>query len=271
MFYKLEKLILFITFAMKLSIIGGGAMGGALARGLINTNHVSPKDIIISDPVTSHLTDLQEKGVKIISANKEAAKDADFVVVAVKPWLISEVISDIAPAINIHKSEVCCIVAGIKAADIYNMFKANVPDKLSIAIPNTAMAVAESMTFVVSVNGKPDIAMTVFGYLGKAMEIEERLLPAATALASCGIAFAMRYVRASCEGGVELGFKASQAKDIVCQTLTGAVALLSNPDSHPEVEIDKVTTPGGITIKGLNAMERFGFTTAVIEGLKACK
>lgn len=246
-------------------------MGGALARGLINTNHFSPKEITISDPVTSHLKDLKENGVKIISNNKEAVKDADFVVVAVKPWLFNEVITDISPAIHIHKTEVCCIVAGIKAAEIYNMFEGNVPEKLSIVIPNTAMSVAESMTFVVSINGKPDIAMTVFGYLGKAMEIEERLLPAATALASCGIAFALRYVRASCEGGVELGFKASQAKDIVCQTLTGAVSLLSNPDSHPEVEIDKVTTPGGITIKGLNTMERFGFTTSVIEGLKAAK
>lgn len=244
-------------------------MGGAFARGLISLGKSTAKDITISDPVSSHLNDLKELGANIISNNKDAVNGADFVVVAVKPWLISEVLAEIAPVLNTVQTEVCCIVAGIKAAEIYNMFKGRVPQKLSIAIPNTAMVEAQSMTFVVSVNGKPDIAMTEFGFLGKVMEIEERLLPAATALASCGIAFALRYIRASSEGGVQLGFKASQAKDIVCQTLAGAISLLRNPDSHPESEIDKVTTPGGITIKGLNAMERNGFTNAVIQGLLA--
>jgi len=89
------------------------------------------------------------------------------------------------------------------------------------------------------------------------------------ALASCGIAYVMRYIRAASEGGVELGMYASDAKKIVMQTMLGAVKLLESTGNHPEAEIDKVTTPGGITIRGLNAMEANGFTTAVIEGLKA--
>ena len=92
---------------------------------------------------------------------------------------------------------------------------------------------------------------------------------AATALCSCGIAYAMRYVRAATEGGVELGIYPHKAKEYVLATLRGAVELLEATGNNPEVEIDKVTTPGGITIKGLNAMEAHGFTTAVIEGLKA--
>ena len=104
---------------------------------------------------------------------------------------------------------------------------------------------------------------------GKAMLIKEELMPAATSLASCGIAFALRYIRAAQEGGVELGFRPQEAQEIVCQTLKGAIDLLSQEGAHPEAEIDKVTTPGGLTIRGLNAMEACGFTHSVQQGLRA--
>jgi pyrroline-5-carboxylate reductase len=81
----------------------------------------------------------------------------------------------------------------------------------------------------------------------------------------------MRYVRAASEGGVELGFKAADAQRIVMQTMKGAVELLQASGMHPEAAIDLVTTPGGVTIRGLNAMEEAGFTHAVIHGLKASK
>ena len=103
----------------------------------------------------------------------------------------------------------------------------------------------------------------------RAMLIEESAMAAATSLASCGIAYALRYVRAAMEGGVELGIRADEAKRIVMQTLRGAVDVLEANNSHPEAEIDRVTTPGGLTIKGLNAMEAAGFTHSVIEGLRA--
>ncbi|MEG0253332.1 MAG: pyrroline-5-carboxylate reductase dimerization domain-containing protein, partial [Muribaculaceae bacterium] len=116
-----------------------------------------------------------------------------------------------------------------------------------------------------------DAVKKIFDTLGKSMIVEERLMSGGTALASCGIAYVMRYIRAASEGGVELGFYANQSKEIIMQTMLGAVELLEATGNNPEVEIDKVTTPGGITIKGLNAMEANGFTTAVIEGLKASK
>lgn len=242
-------------------------MGGAFVRGLISAGK-SPSDFVVADPVLTHLGDLEELGVVLTTNNREAIKAADFVMVAVKPWLVKEIAVEIKDFLK-SGTEVCFIEAGIKAHEIYDMFASVVPENISIAIPNTAMSKRESMTFIVSVNGAPIKATTLFSDLGEVMEIEERLLPGATALASCGLAYAMRYVRAACEGGVELGFKASQAQEIIAQTLKGAVALLKEPGAHPESEIDKVTTPGGITIKGLNTMEKFGFSTAVIEGLKA--
>ena len=129
-----------------------------------------------------------------------------------------------------------------------------------------------SMTFISSARSTNEMDSTIldiFGELGEAMLIDEAVMPAATSLASCGIAYALRYIRAAMEGGVELGFRADDAKHIVMQTLRGAVDVLEANGTHPEVEIDRVTTPGGLTIKGLNAMEAAGFTHSVIEGLRA--
>ena len=140
-------------------------------------------------------------------------------------------------------------------------------------IPNTAISVGESMTFIshnkVATTEQIAAVVALFDTLGKASVIEERLMGAATALCSCGIAYAMRYVRAAMQGGVEMGIYPGESKDYVLQTLRGAVALLEATGNNPEVEIDKVTTPGGITIKGLNEMEANGFSNAVIKGLKA--
>ena len=109
----------------------------------------------------------------------------------------------------------------------------------------------------------------LFDTMGHSIITDEQHLGAGTTLASCGIAYAMRYIRAASEGGVELGFKADDAKQIVMQTMKGAVTLLEATGLHPEAAIDLVTTPGGVTIKGLNEMEHAGFTSAVIRGLKA--
>lgn len=128
------------------------------------------------------------------------------------------------------------------------------------------------MTFIATPNALPEqteIVQALFADLGQAMVVDERLLGAGTTIAGCGIAYAMRYIRAAMEGGVEIGFRANEARDIVLQTVKGAVALLQATGHHPEAEIDRVTTPGGLTIRGLNEMERCGFTHAVISGLKA--
>ena len=127
------------------------------------------------------------------------------------------------------------------------------------------------MTFISSMDtteALDNIVKDLFSGIGDVMVITEKKLPAYMALSSCGIAYAMRYVRAAMEGGIELGIPAPIAQKVVLQTMLGAIELLKD-GAHPESEIDKVTTPGGFTIKGLNTMERYGFTTSVIEGLKA--
>ena len=249
-------------------------MGGSIARGLLNPAQPTAPSIHISNPTPAKLAPLTDIGAQVTTSNTQAiGTDPDVVIICVKPWLVETVIKEIAPHIDYTRTEIAIVAAGIPLATITEWLRKPSTPTLPphcIVMPNTAVSQCQSMTFQVDAPSLPcPRTLTLFGRLGTAMPIEEKLLPAATALASCGIAYAMRYVRAAMEGGVELGFRASTAQEIIVQTLLGAASLLSLPGSHPESEIDKVTTPGGITIRGLNAMEHSGFTSAVINGLKA--
>ena len=259
---------------MKISIIGAGAMGGALAEGLMQSEAIVPSDITIADPSEAALNRFSKSGASITTNNNAAAREADILMVVVKPWLVESVLKGIKPTLNYQRQIIVVIAAGVPSESILTWLDKGdlVQPKLFLAIPNTAIAVKESMTFLVPAVARAadtEAMKGLFEKVGECIVTEERLLAAGTTLASCGIAYAMRYIRAATEGGVEIGFKAHDAQQIVQQTVKGAVALLQATGNHPEAEIDKVTTPGGVTIKGLNEMEHAGFTSAVIRGLKA--
>jgi len=138
------------------------------------------------------------------------------------------------------------------------------------AMPNTAIAIRESITCISHHNAtEPQIEFVknLFDQLGKTVLIEEKLMDAATVLGACGTAYAMRYIRANIQGGIEIGFSAATASLIAAQTVKGAAELLLQKNTHPEQEIDKVTTPKGCTIAGLNEMEHQGFSSSLIKGL----
>lgn len=259
---------------MKISVIGAGAMGGAIVEGLLKTNTYLPTDITVSDPYQPILDHFAEKGASVTTDNNLAVKGADIVMVVVKPWLVANVLSNIKNSLDYNRQLLVLVAAGIHSESIIELMAKDGEGTLPffLTIPNIAIAELQSMTFIVPIGATTTQTATVkgiFDELGDTIITEERLLPAGTTLASCGIAYAMRYVRAAVEGGVELGFKAKDAEKIVLQTVKGAVELLQATGEHPESAIDKVTTPGGVTIRGLNEMEHAGFTSAVIRGLKA--
>lgn len=249
---------------MKIAIIGAGAMGGAIVEGLMKGSYVANENLIVSDCSEERLHYFSEKGACVTNDNAKAAAEADVVVVVVKPWLVEQVLKGIDTA---HKS-VVLVAAGITSEQLKTWTSDDAD--LWLAIPNIAAVELASMTFLVKVrqNGQFD-PKTLFDAIGETILTDEKHLAAGTTLASCGIAYALRYIRAASEGGVELGFKADEAKQIVMQTVLGAVKLLEASGKHPEELIDQVTTPGGVTIKGLNEMEHAGFTSSVIRGLKA--
>ena len=261
---------------MKLSIIGAGNMGRAIAYGLVESNVFSASDIYCADISLEALNNIKKNNPHISTTtdNIEAIKKADIVIVAVKPWLIETVINEIRDSLDYDHQIFISIAGGIEFYTLCRFLKkddGSIPAVFRV-IPNTAIEVKESVNFISAYNSTDeqiDTIKKIFDKLGLTIIIEERLIGAGTALASCGIAYAFRYIRASIEGAVELGLNPELAKKIEMQTLKGAVALLEKNNTHPEIEIDKVTTPGGITIKGLNAMEEAGFTNAVIKGLKS--
>lgn len=260
---------------MKIAVLGAGNMGGAIVRGLCRGTLVSPSQIAATARTERTLAALRADcpGVTTMCDNAAAVAGADYVVVAVKPWLAEEVVRSVAPHFDASCQALVSVVAGVTLADLGEWLGR--PDAaLFRAIPNTAVAVGESMTFVASrgasVARRAELE-ALLGEVGEVMAVDEPMLETGMILASCGIAFALRYVRAAAEGGVELGCRADDAARIVAQTLKGAAELLLRGGGHPEAEIDRVTTAGGITIRGLNEMEHAGFSSAVIRGLKACR
>lgn len=256
---------------MKIAIIGAGNMGGAVARGILTTKIVDAQKLIVSDPNQANLDALKaiDSTVEVTTDNKAAASKADYVIVAVKPWLVQPVLNDLDGILAGDK-----VLLSIAAGIDFDFLSKTIENQISMfrIMPNTAISLSESMTLVSSQNAskaQEEFVLNLFNQLGKAVLIPEHLMGPATSVASCGIAYALRYLRAATEGAVELGFRADEAAQIVAQTMKGAAELILQNHSHPEVEIDKVCTPGGWTIKGLNEMEAHGFTNAVIKGLKA--
>lgn len=244
-------------------------MGGAMIRGWIESGHVTPQELTA---VAVHETTLEAMRALGVTATTDAAgavREAEVVILAVKPWLIEGVAQQIADSVP-ARALVGSVAAGISVETLVKAFGGG--RALFRIMPNTAVRVRQGMTFLTAAGATDEQLQTMtalFEALGRVMVVPEAQLDSCMALASCGIAYALRYVRAAMEGGVELGLKPAAAQEMVAQTLVGAAELLLQTGNHPEAEIDRVTTPGGVTIRGLNAMEAHGFSHAVIEGLKA--
>ncbi|MDR1417156.1 MAG: pyrroline-5-carboxylate reductase [Prevotellaceae bacterium] len=253
---------------MKIGIVGAGNMGGAIAHGLLQSKAVEPACLYMIDICSDKLQPFAELGVNTSLHSAAIMDEADIVMIAVKPWLALETLHKLRPTLR-QQAMVVSIAAGITLEQI-RVEVQGLP--IFRVIPNTAIAAGQSMTFIASDGTSREQEQTIlslFAGLGKAMLIPEQQMAAATALSSCGIAYAMRYISANMRAGVELGFTPDVAREIMLQTLQGAVSLLSYSGEHPEKEIDRVTTPKGLTIKGINQLEHGGFTSAIVNAVKA--
>ena len=251
----------------KVAIIGGGNLGSALVEGILHTQTMAAENVYITRRRTHLLNHLKEKKVNVLSSNVEAVEACDIIVLAIKPYQVIDVLQEVKGALNSDKI-VVSFVAGVNIAELQKAAGADIP--VFRAMPNTAIALGESMTCIAfdkKWDDKQDVVESLFNGLGSTAIINEELMAAATVLGSCGIAFALRFMRAATQGGIEIGFSAEMAQFITAQTMKGASELILKSGHHPEREIDKVTTPMGITISGLNEMEHQGFSSSLIQGL----
>lgn len=253
---------------MKIAIIGGGNLGSAIAQGLVNSKFCKPADITITRRNTAQLAGLEKAGCNVTSDNSKAVKQSDIIILAVKPYNYAEVLQGFKTSLNAKKHVVVSVVTGVWTEQLQKAIGKPVP--VIRAMPNTAIAIQQSMTCLSNAgasNTQLEYVKNLFDQLGRTTVIDEKLMDAATVLGACGTAYAMRYIRANIQGGIEIGFDAKTASLIAAQTVLGAADLLLKTGSHPEQEIDKVTTPKGCTIAGLNEMEHQGFSSSLIRGV----
>lgn len=251
----------------KIAILGCGNIGTAIANGLVKSKMFSKEKVYLTRRDLSSLNDFKKNGFTV-SSNKEAITNSDLLILAVTPQQIDNLIDEIKNFVDEKRHLIMSVVSGVSIKQIKNKFGKEL--NVIRVMPNTAIAIQESMTCISSDAKSKEglkIAEEIFNQLGETVIIKEDLMVPATALCACGVAFFLRAVRAASQGGIEIGFHANQALFMAAQTAKGAASLLLKSDTHPESEVDKVTTPKGVTITGLNQMEHNGFSSALIKGI----
>jgi len=253
---------------MKIAIIGAGNLGIAIAEGLITTNAIT--SLYLTKRNTDAITKFEEyKGVKVTSDNRLAVQNSDILIFAVQPGQFEVILQDVKDLLN----DKHVLISTITGFTISRMESIIGKDHYIIrSMPNTAISVGKSMTCICSnEKGKKriDLAKAIFNRLGTSISIPEEKMQAATVICASGIAFWMRLIRATTQGAIQLGFDAKEAQEMAMQTCSGAANLLIESGNHPEQEIDKVTTPRGCTIEGLNEMEHGGLSSSLIKGIVA--
>ena len=252
----------------RLAILGGGNLGRALATGWARAGYCAPGDIAITRRESHRLADLAEAGFVVGSDGAAAVRRSEVLVLAVQPQQLGALVAEIRDAVDPARHRVISVVSGVSTGELASLVGTGVP--VVRAMPNTAVAIGESMTCLAAgagAEGALEEARGLFDLVGRTLVIPEEMMIPATALCACGVAFFLRSVRAASQGGIEIGFHPEEALLLAGQTARGAAALSLKEDSHPEGEIDRVTTPRGCTIVGLNEMEHQGLSSALIKGL----
>ncbi|MEX1182039.1 MAG: pyrroline-5-carboxylate reductase [Gemmatimonadota bacterium] len=250
------------------AILGGGNLGGALALGWTKAGYCAPDQLYITRRQTDKLADFAAAGFRVSADNRAAVAAADVLVLAVSPQQLDALLVDVRSGVVPERHRIVSVVSGVSIAQLRNALGTEV--SIVRATPNTAVAILESMTCLATDDPRVaalDETRALFDLLGRTLVVPESMMIPATALCACGVAFFLRSIRAASQGGIEIGFHAEDALLLAAQTAKGAASLLLTDGRHPEREIDRVTTPRGCTIAGLNEMEHQGFSSAMIKGI----
>ncbi len=249
-----------------IAIIGAGNLGIAIAKGIVEKGVRKPEEMVLTRRNAEHISYLEKDGFKVTKNNLQAVAQSRIVILCVQPKQVRDVVRELNNQLT-KDHIIVSVITGITIDEIREVLTLDLP--VIRAMPNTAISIGESMTCIASKNATDHLEeiQLIFGTLGLTLVIEEKLMQAATVLGASGIAFFLRFIRAATQGGIQMGFDAEEAQMIAVQTAKGASSLILSNKQHPEVEIDKVTTPEGCTIEGLNEMEHQGLSSALIKGL----
>ncbi len=252
----------------KIAILGCGNIGSAIANGLVKSGEITSQNIYVTRRSIDHLSSFEKRGFNVTSDNIKAVEECEIIIIGVTPQQLDSLLDDVKGSLDTSKHIVMSVVSGASIEQMKNKIGKSLP--VIRVMPNTAIAIQESMTCISADESDKDaleLTLKVFEKLGQNVVIHEDLMVPATALCACGIAFFMRAIRAASQGGIEIGFHAEDALFMAAQTAKGAASMIIHAGSHPESEVDKVTTPQGCTISGLNQMEHSGFSSSLIKGI----
>ncbi|MFC5369486.1 pyrroline-5-carboxylate reductase [Arcanobacterium bovis] len=259
-----------------LGFIGVGSMGGAILRGVLKAGTVSASEVVITRKDTAKAEQLcQELGVSFAQSNRDLVEktgENGVIIVAVKPYQMAEVIEEIAPVARNNGSILMSVAAGTSLASLETA--AGTGQKIVRTMPNVASSISAGMTAVCPNSNVSAEELTkivqIFESVGEVATIAEKDFSAFSALAGCSPAWTFTYIDALSRGGVAAGLRKDESLRVAAQAVLGAAQLVLNnlDDVRPQALVDTVTSPGGTTIAGLIAMEKAGFSSAVVAGVE---
>ena len=253
-----------------IAFIGAGSMASALIRGLITRGGISPERITASDVSRAQLDKLaREFGIRTEEDNAKAAQTADVIVLAVKPQVMDSVLDGLASAAGAHQL-VLSIAAGITAQHIAQ--KLPLGPRIIRVMPNTPALIGEGAACLAAgPNATRDdmaLALELFRSVGTAAEVGEHLMDAVTGLSGSGPAYVFLIIEALADAGVKAGLPRKTAQDLAVQTLIGSARMVQATGLHPAQLKDQVTSPGGTTIAGMQALEAGGVRSALYDAVE---
>ena len=254
----------------RVGFIGGGNMGEALIRGLLGANLVTPANITATDVRTERASQLARQfGITAHGDNARCVRDADVVILAVKPQIMGDVLREIAPTVG-PQHLLISIAAGVSTGTIRSGLGKDA--RIIRVMPNTPALVLQGATAIAKGKGLgPDdlgTAEEIFGAVGRVVVLDEELLDAVTGLSGSGPAYVAIVIESLADGGVKVGLDRATAMTLATQTVLGAAQLLAETGLHPGALKDMVSSPGGTTIAGISALEEGGIRTTFIRAVE---
>ncbi len=253
-----------------ITFLGGGQMAEALIGGLLASKVSEPECLCATDPVAARRDHLKSRfGIHVSEDNAKAVREADLVVLAVKPQVLPALLSDAGPALG--GKLVVSIAAGVTTAWLSERVTA--PRGIVRAMPNTPALVREGVTAMAyQADLQPNdlsAVRSLFEAVGLVVSVEERLMDAVTGLSGSGPAYVFVAIEALADGGVKMGLPRATAQLLAAQTVLGAARMVLEGGEHPAELKDQVASPGGTTIAGLHQLERGGLRSCLMAAVEA--
>jgi pyrroline-5-carboxylate reductase len=259
----------------RIGIIGAGAMGSALCRGIVHAEAAPANRILVSDPHAAHVQNLnQTLGVRIAESNSQVAKYTEIIILAVKPNIVAHVLDEIRDSLKREEGKPLPLIVSIAAGVHISKLEAHLHDPIPVvrAMPNTPAQVGKgACAYCPGTHANESHtaqAAEIFRSVGTAVEVPESWMDAVTALSGSGPAYVYLMIEALVDGGVKAGLPREIAHQLAAQTVLGAAQMVIETGKHPAQLRDMVTTPAGTTIVALAALEHAGVRAALIDAVE---